>query len=469
MAADLGKHVDTLIASLLAIRDVFADPSALNLADAAAHMEKLEGAMGAKAFIDAAFAHLCERDEAGRLVGAKHPDAYLRQRLGLSPREAFDRLGRGRDLFGEPHIPDPEGEDSGLFGDKESGPERGEEARREQKRARSRADKVSAEAQSAIRFELDKLLAAARGARPRLLAAALREAESRTIKDLRMLVRRWVDEENRKYAAPGNPNAGMERRGVRIGRRKADGTHEITVTATAGDAALLKALLDKGAAPNANLPEGIRDDRTPGQRHYDQLMKMVRHVEACNRPAAGGCASVVVTVTLDDLAGADAATLFATNTGIEVDAFDLVRLGMEGADDFVLTIDGATGVPLNLVRSSRTASIWQRVAMLAVQGVCSWAGCTAPMSECEAHHILAWIQGGSTDISNLTGLCREHHRRNNDHRDHRFNTCHMEYDPASGRAGLKVPGETALKFNHADAARRSAVNRTVARVRGVPP
>ncbi|QPK82387.1 HNH endonuclease [Corynebacterium qintianiae] len=481
MASELAKHVDTLAVALLAIRDVFSDPSAVMFNDVAADMEKLEGALHAKALIDAAFAHICERDRAGRFVGAKHPDAYLKERLGLSPREARERIARGRDLFSEPPIPEPgdTGEDvrSGAKGETpaEAAARRAteeevarERARREQERARKQADKINAEKQAAIRYELDKLLDAARGARPRLLAAALRDAQSRDLKDLRVRVRRWVDDENRKHAEPANPNAGMERRGVRIGRRNADGTHDITITAPAGDAALLKALLDKGSAPNSNLPDGMQDYRSPSQRHYDQLMKVLRHFDTCNRPVSGGCASVVISVTLDEIAGADAATLFATNTGIELDVFDLVRLGMDGTDDFVLAVDGATGVPLNLLRTNRTASIAQRVALLAVQGVCAWSGCTAPITECEAHHIVAWIQGGNTDISNLTALCREHHRCNNDHRDHRFNTRHMELDPKTGRVGLKLPGEPTLRFNQADAAERSAVNRIRARGKSSP-
>lgn len=476
MSAELARHVDTLAASLFAIRDAFADPSVVQLDDVAAAMEKLEATLHAKALIDASFAFVCERDRAGRLVGSRHPDAYLRERLGLSPREARERIVRGRDLFAEPDIPadvsdrsagqEPsEGTAAAGHNDRDAAERERERARRDQERARKQADKVNAEKQAAIRRELDRLLDKARPARPRLLAAALAEAEKRTVKDVRALVRRWVDRENRKVAEASNPNAGMERRGVRIGDRKSDGTHDITVTATAGDAALLKALLDKGAAPNSNLPEGEKDYRTPTQRSYDQFVNVLRHYDTCTRTVSGGCASVVVSVTLDDLAHADAATLFQTNTGIELGCFDLVRLGMDGTTDFILTVEGATGVPLNLLRTSRTASIAQRVALLAIQGVCAWTGCTAPITECEAHHILAWIQGGGTDIANLTALCREHHRCNNDHRDHRFNTRHVEYDPGTGRAGVRHPGDPHLRFNHADAAQRSAVNR----IRRRPP
>lgn len=492
--AELDKNIETVRRALSSIRDMFESPATLAFDDVHVQMEKLEAILNAKAFIDAAFAHLCERDGAGRLVGAKHPNAYLKQRLGLSPKEAYDRLARGKDLFGEPDLPEPGSDSAGAAPDSvaaEDGAvaetnaedsaadaareaavlaahERAkEDARRDQQQARHEASRVSADKQDAIRRELDNLLNAARGARPRLHAEAMREARNRDVKDLRAVVRRWVEHENRKHRQPANPNAGMEKRSVRLGQRKADGTYDIHITATAGDTALFKALMDKGAAPNSNLPEGTEDYRSPSQRHYDQFIHVLKRFDATEQKKANGCASVVISVTLDEIADADATTRFATNTGIELDSFDLVRLGMDGTADFVLTIDGASSVPLNLWRSNRTASIAQRVALLAIQGVCAWTGCSTPLTECEAHHILAWIKGGTTDIANLTALCREHHRCNNDHRDHRHNTHHMEYDPGTGRAGLKRSDREHLEFNTSDAAYHSAVNRL--RRRRTPP
>lgn len=477
MPTELGKQVDTLACALFQIQDAFADPSEVSFADVHEEMERLEAIFNAKALIDAAFAHICERDNAGRHVGARYPDAYLKERLGLSPRETYDRLARGKDLFGEPDIPEPvepenpeDGAEDPFGAPFETGEEARarqaeeerarEEARREvrrrQEKARERAKRINAEKQQTIRQELDKLLDTARGERARLLDAALREAEHRSLKDLRALVRSWVDAENRKYASPENPNAGMEKRSLRVGPRRADGTYDISGRATAGDAALAKVLLDKGAAPNSNMSPDVEDYRTPEQRAYDQFMKIARHFDQCDKPTGGGCASVVVSVTLDQLADADATTLFQTNSGIEVTSFDLVRLGMEGTEGFVLTVDEAKGVPLNLWRSARFASVGQRIALLAAEGVCAWAGCSAPLGECDIHHAIAWIQGGETNIGNLTALCPAHHRRNNDARDHRGNTSHREHDPTTGRAGLRRLGANRLEFNNSDAAENSA-------------
>ncbi|WP_042404751.1 HNH endonuclease signature motif containing protein, partial [Corynebacterium jeddahense] len=312
--------------------------------------------------------------------------------------------------------------------------------------------------QRVIRLELDRLVDAAKGAHARLMARAMDEAPDRSVKDLRALVRRWVEAENRKHADPTNPNAGMRKRKLVIGNQNADGTVDADITFTAGHAALFKTLTDKGLVPNSNLPEGEEDYRTPAQRRYDQFIAILEHFEHCQKPAGGGCASVLVSCTLDQLADAGATTKFATNTGIDVTAFDLVRLGMDGTAEFVLAVDDAEHLSLDLYRTRRTASIAQRVTLLALQGVCAWAGCTAPLSECEAHHVVSWLKGGNTDIGNLAALCRQHHRMNNDNMDHRGNSSHVDICPTSRRVGLKEPGSPHLKFNTADAAEHAAVN-----------
>lgn len=79
-------------------------------------------------------------------------------------------------------------------------------------------------------------------------------------------------------------------------------------------------------------------------------------------------------------------------------------------------MDSTTAVPLSLGRA-RFASIEQRIALLAMQSVCAWHGCTKPGIELEAHHLRSYLDGGETSLDNLILLCREHHRCNNDRRD----------------------------------------------------
>src|SRR5262249_12407760 len=52
----------------------------------------------------------------------------------------------------------------------------------------------------------------------------------------------------------------------------------------------------------------------------------------------------------------------------------------------------------------------QRLAMIARDQGCSFPGCTVPPAWCEAHHIIAWHDGGETSIENGTLVCPYHHR-----------------------------------------------------------
>ncbi|WCZ34115.1 MULTISPECIES: HNH endonuclease signature motif containing protein [Corynebacterium] len=468
----IAELVDQVTDGLSQLRQLLDDPSALPLATITRDIARLERAMDKKAYVDAAFAQACVLADAGKLVGANHPDAYLTEKLGISRGEAYNRLARAKALFDAPPPPEPDLGD--LFGDddteedrsaaeeaaRKAADEEAERRRKDQEEARKRADEVPAAKQDIIRRELDKLLKAAEGERMRIYARAMEQAKYRDEKDLRLFVKRLVAEANKPHVK-ANPNAGFEKRDASLGRENSDGTFDVTLSMTRADYALYKALTDKGLSPNANIPAELqrdRDPRTKGQRRYDQYMAILRQYEEGQQAANGGAASVVVSITLDDLAGADANTLFQTNVGVELDAFDLVRLGMDGTSDFLLTVDGLSGVPLHLGRSRRLASVGQRIAMFAVQGVCSWAGCTTSMSECEAHHIISWLRYGATDIENLTGLCPTHHRCNNDHRDGSFNKGYMDYDPETGGAVL-VKADGTRHTNTTDPAMHSAVNR----------
>ena len=69
----------------------------------------------------------------------------------------------------------------------------------------------------------------------------------------------------------------------------------------------------------------------------------------------------------------------------------------------------ATGVPLQLGRSRRIATLGQTAALIARDKGCSFPGCDTPPEWCERHHVIPWSEGGLTDLHNLTLLCRYHH------------------------------------------------------------
>jgi hypothetical protein len=72
-------------------------------------------------------------------------------------------------------------------------------------------------------------------------------------------------------------------------------------------------------------------------------------------------------------------------------------------------IYGSDGQPLWLGRGVRTVTPAQWRALVARDKGC--VECGAHPSYCEAHHLVPWAQGGTTDIDKLALLCSHDHHR----------------------------------------------------------
>ena len=70
--------------------------------------------------------------------------------------------------------------------------------------------------------------------------------------------------------------------------------------------------------------------------------------------------------------------------------------------------------PLYVGRSSRTVSGAQFKALVVRDQHCVARGCHRRPSQCQAHHVRHWLDGGPTDLDNLVLLCDQHHH---DHHD----------------------------------------------------
>jgi hypothetical protein len=82
------------------------------------------------------------------------------------------------------------------------------------------------------------------------------------------------------------------------------------------------------------------------------------------------------------------------------------RLACDGS--LVTIVDGPDGMPLGVGRKTRRIPIRLRRAVLARDGVCVFPSCERPIAE--IHHRQHWTKGGRTDVGNLDGLCKFHHR-----------------------------------------------------------
>lgn len=67
------------------------------------------------------------------------------------------------------------------------------------------------------------------------------------------------------------------------------------------------------------------------------------------------------------------------------------------------------GIPVDVGRAARLATVAQRHAIAVRDGGCTFPGCDAPIAWCDMHHAHDWHHGGPTDLDNLVALCRHHH------------------------------------------------------------
>ena len=130
----------------------------------------------------------------------------------------------------------------------------------------------------------------------------------------------------------------------------------------------------------------------------------------CDRPAR---AEIVVHIDYELLAGhahgaeqGEARTCRTLN-GSELTVETIRRLACE-AEIIPVVLDGKS-VPLDVGKSKRLATAYQRRALAAVHETCAMDGCSVKFSHCEPHHIDYWENGGATDLNNLVPLCSRHH------------------------------------------------------------
>ena len=132
------------------------------------------------------------------------------------------------------------------------------------------------------------------------------------------------------------------------------------------------------------------------------LVELVRQGAAGSAPPGR---APVVDVTL--LVRADEPEEVRTLDGVAVSR-DVARHLCCDASFTPISVDH-DGVPLDAGRDERRPNRAQRRALAVRDSGCTFPGCDAPASWCDAHHVLPWGEGGLTDLSNLALLCRYHH------------------------------------------------------------
>jgi Domain of unknown function (DUF222)/HNH endonuclease len=232
-------------------------------------------------------------------------------------------------------------------------------------------------------------------------------------KNLRRLAEQVVDHIDPDGSLP-NEKLNADRRFFHL-RQTKDGAYAGEFRLTGECGVKLQALLGPLAKPRVTTtvgPDGQPieqpDPRHHGQRMHDALEDVcdrLLRADAAIPDAGGTPATVIITIDLDDL-------LAHTGYGVASDgtliSTDTVRQLADQADIYTAFLN-TQGEVLRLGRTRRIASRSQTIALIARDFGCSFPGCDAPPEWAERHHIVPWVDGGTTDLDNLTLLCRFHH------------------------------------------------------------
>ncbi|WP_127818895.1 HNH endonuclease signature motif containing protein [Microbacterium sp. CPCC 204701] len=161
------------------------------------------------------------------------------------------------------------------------------------------------------------------------------------------------------------------------------------------------------------------DDRTNEQLQYDTMMAVLRTGANADPTQAFGDRQPGVRIVVEAsaiVAADERGSMQVTGVGHLEDGGQAVPAGVvekylcdAGAIPILWDADGR---PLDVGRELRLFSRTQRLAIGTRDGGCIWPSCSAPISQCEFHHIDHWWEHhGRTDVDDGVPLCRNCHLR----------------------------------------------------------
>ena len=211
------------------------------------------------------------------------------------------------------------------------------------------------------------------------------------------------------------------RRGIHKGPQQPDGNTHLTAELTPAAWAIWEALFAKFAAPGMCNPadDAPTTSGTPTQDQIDadkRSMAQRRHdaMEFIGQTALdktelgqhnGLPTTIIVRTTLQDLQSR--AGVGVSGGGTILPLSDVLRLAAQSnAHHYLAVFDGATGSAMNLFRARRTASVAQRLMLIARDGGCTKPRCTVPAYGSQVHHaVLDWTDGGLTNVDEMALAC----------------------------------------------------------------
>jgi hypothetical protein len=214
-----------------------------------------------------------------------------------------------------------------------------------------------------------------------------------------------AEEHERRRLADGEKRA-HERRSFTL---HPDGTGGVRLRGLLDEeaAATLRAAIEPLTAPRTH-PDGIRDDRTAGQRRADALTEVCHLALTTEQlPEHGGDRPTII-VTVDYHTTRQTLGVGTLDTGERLSPEAVRRLACDAK--LIPAVLNSTGQPLDLGRERRLFTSALRRALTLRDRGCAFPGCDRPPQWCQGHHIVHWIEGGPTSLNNGVLLCGHHHR-----------------------------------------------------------
>ncbi len=168
---------------------------------------------------------------------------------------------------------------------------------------------------------------------------------------------------------------------------------------------LINGVLDPigGAAVRTSLEPLARRTRWDDDRNLEK-----RYADALVELAVGGRpANLQITASVETVKGLAGAAAGEMEFSLPVSSTTVQRMACDCSVMRVLL--DQESVVVDVGRSKRVISGPARRALKARDGHCQWPACERPASRCDGHHLVHWINGGNTELSNLILLCHRHH------------------------------------------------------------
>ena len=150
---------------------------------------------------------------------------------------------------------------------------------------------------------------------------------------------------------------------------------------------------------------GQDDRRTQEQRNAGALVELARH--ALDAGTIPGRPHLQVTASFETLAGHCGSAAGELELSLPIARPTVERLACDCSLTRVLL--GPDSMIIDVGRTRRVVNGSRSRALKARDKGCRFPGCDRPASWTNAHHIVHWARGGTTDLDNLVLLCHRHH------------------------------------------------------------